>query len=200
MAEQIKIFSINVNGLRDKQQRLHTFQNLLRKGADICLLQETHSVSTDDMDWTREWREISGGGNSYFNHSDNSGSRGVAILTLKHFAHTPKGTFSDQKGRILTLVFETQNTKVQIMSIYGPNRQKERFFQNLDQFTELGPPLIVGGDFNMVENNDLDRSKCRNPSTDGQKAFHDFKTNMDITDPFRTNNPDKKFSLGRKLL
>ena len=117
MASKIYIVTVNVNGIRNDIDRLHTFQNLTRLGADIFLLQETHSVPTDRRRWTREWGEISRGGKIYFSHTPQSDSRGVAILTNGTFDHKPIDHFSDQDGRIPTLTLKTQDTQFQIFNV-----------------------------------------------------------------------------------
>jgi len=46
---------LNVNGARDSKKRtsIHEFNKM--KANDVLFLQETHSDSTNEADWRREW-------------------------------------------------------------------------------------------------------------------------------------------------
>ena len=77
MVRASKIVSLNVNGLRssnDPLKRRKIFKWLKVNGYDIVFLQETHSDSTVEKIWQREW-----GGQALFAHGDTR-SCGVAIL------------------------------------------------------------------------------------------------------------------------
>ena len=95
---KIKLFSINVNGLRTfhgaapKRRKLYTW--LKKQKGDIFFLQETHSDTSVEQQWINEW-----GGEGYFAHGDER-SRGVAILfrpglhvTIKDFKTSPQGRY-----------------------------------------------------------------------------------------------------------
>ncbi len=78
MKSEIEIASVNLRGLRaqDKRQKFFNwFQKHQR--ADTFLLQETHSIISDELEWKEEWE-----GDIIFNHCE-SNSRGVRILFKK---------------------------------------------------------------------------------------------------------------------
>ena len=53
----LKLISINVNELRDNKKRSVIFNWLKEKLFDICLIQESHCVSQDDVNtWSKEWK------------------------------------------------------------------------------------------------------------------------------------------------
>ena len=70
----IKICSLNVRGLRNKVKRDKMFAWLKDQSYSIILLQETHSTSDINNQWTQEWGSLS------FFSGNKSNSQGVGIL------------------------------------------------------------------------------------------------------------------------
>ncbi len=66
----------------------------------------------------------------------------------------------DETGQILLLLSEIQGHKVILANIYGPNNDDPTFFGQLEcKLNEMGDyPILMGGDFNQVMDNILDRS------------------------------------------
>ena len=64
----------------------------------------------------------------------------------------------DTEGRILCLNFSIEKQNYQIMNIYAPTRnsEKTKFYKTLKNYIELKQNLILGGDFNMLEDILLD--------------------------------------------
>ena len=85
-------------------------------------------------------------------------SSGVAIL-IKTQTHKLLDTTIDDKGRIINVKLKIHGVNVQITSVYAPNRPhlREYFFHKLRR--QLSPAYlnIMGGDYNMVENVNIDR-------------------------------------------
>ena len=77
LKETIAINSFNCRGLRDSKKRNAVFNWLQSKHQGITMLQETHSVASDEKQWAKEW-----GGQICFSHGTNL-SRGVALLIPK---------------------------------------------------------------------------------------------------------------------
>jgi len=46
---------LNVNGARDVKKRPSIYEFMKMKANDVLFLQETHSHSTNEADWRREW-------------------------------------------------------------------------------------------------------------------------------------------------
>ena len=51
----LKVFSLNSNGLHDNVKRTATMQKLKKQGPGIYLLQETNSTSQQEFAWTITW-------------------------------------------------------------------------------------------------------------------------------------------------
>ena len=71
----------------------------------------------------------------------------------------------DKEGRILSLNFSTEKQNYQIINIYAPTRnsEKPKFYKTLKNYIDSKQNLILGGDFNLVEDTLLDR-KGGNPN------------------------------------
>ena len=90
----------------------------------------------------------------------------VAVLFGETFRPRVNGVFKGTQGQSIIIDIESdENLQVILANIYAPSggtRQTERktFFTNLE--STLGDlnceNIILGGDFNCVLNNDLDRS------------------------------------------
>ncbi len=72
--DSLKLYSLDTRGLQQTKKRLAIFRFLKQKSNAITLLQETHSVITDEVIWKKDWC-----GEIIFSHGTYN-SRGVAIL------------------------------------------------------------------------------------------------------------------------
>ena len=59
----VKLYSLNVRGLRDKVKRRCMFDWLRNTQYDIFILQETHSTTEVEKYWSSEW-----GSKCYFSY------------------------------------------------------------------------------------------------------------------------------------
>ena len=50
-----KVGSLNVNGARDVQKRASIYESMRMKHIDVLFLQVTHTDSSNEADWRREW-------------------------------------------------------------------------------------------------------------------------------------------------
>ena len=69
----------------------------------------------------------------------------------------------DNTGRLLLLKVEVFKTMFIIGNVYAPNNETDQveFFDNvystLLDFNDEGHPCMIGGDFNLIQDLDLDR-------------------------------------------
>ena len=97
---------------------------------------------------------------------------------------------------MLFLIFSFEKQNFQIINIYGPtkNSKKTNFYKTLNKYITLDENIILGGDFNMVEDPLLDRHGG-NPNithTLGIYYLTKIKEKYNLTDIWRKENPDKK--------
>ena len=110
----VRIASLNVNGLADKNKRVAVF-NHYRTRCDILCLQETHSTAESEEIWTNEWR-----GRTIWSHGD-SNARGTAILFNNTFTGDISQILKDNEGRLTACNVFFNNTYFSVICVYGPN-------------------------------------------------------------------------------
>jgi exonuclease III len=182
----LKIASMNVRGLRDAEKRSDLFDWLRNKNFSLYLLQESHSTKDIEHTWESEW-----GFKILFSHGT-SNSRGACILINNNFSYTLERCIVDDDGRYVIVALNVDGKNIIICNIYGPNKDQPTFFQNL--FNALGSlpdyPMIIGGDFNVVQDTSLDKQGGR--AETNKRAQAELKTNienLDLIDIWRVRNP-----------
>ena len=135
---------------------MNFFQSLRNENFDVIAVQETHCDNNSLSTWKDEW-----GGASVWTHYA-SDQAGVAILfspkrnvnILRHSACN--------EGRILTVTAEIESCIFQFANVYGPNPtsllESNAFFSQINLLLDESIQPIILGDFNMVENPNIDRS------------------------------------------
>lgn len=156
--ENIKIISLNVNGLNISSKRRIIFDHLRGSGADLCLLKETHGTHDSATLWRKEW-----GAPAFFNNGSQS-SRGTAILVSKKSSIDILQVEADDHGRVICMNLELDKIFFTVSSFYAPTQDKPR--EQLEALDDLEQTLldlnsdtvIVGGDFNCFIDPQLDRN------------------------------------------
>ena len=171
MAEQITITSLNCQGLGNNDKRKDVLNFLKQKKYSIYCLQDTHFTEREENYIRAQW------GYECFFNSYNSQSRGVAILFNNNFEYKLNKLKKDQQGNKIILDINIAGKRVLLVNIYGPNRDKPSFYEqikqdildfNLDQ-------VIIMGDFNLVLNPEKDTTVIicifNNPFKSKRKSF-----------------------------
>ena len=120
-------------------------------------MQETHSVTSDEEIWQKEWGNI-----IYFCHGT-SASRGVAILVPHNFEIFVTDLKHDSEGRLLLLDCTIEGNSFILLNIYAPTKDKVEmqnvFLSYLHSVIEnySDKNIILGGDFNVCLNPVMDK-------------------------------------------
>ena len=188
---RLSVLSLNINGLSNEKKRKNLFEKIQNKNIDIVLLQETHSTKENIKKWEKEWD-----GKSFWHSGEIHKSTGVAILIKQNLNIEILTVTKDDEGRVLSLIFSFEKQNFQIINIYGPtkNSKKRNFYKSLNKYITLNENIILGGDFNMVEDPLLDRYGG-NPNTThtlGINHLTKIKQKYNLTDIWRKENPDKR--------
>lgn len=181
---------MNVRGLNsDPKKRRDVFNWLKNQKHDIYLLQETHCTEAVMKYWESEW-----GYKCVFSNGTST-SRGVAVLFNNTFEHIIKKIVKDKEGRFIGIDIEFMDCKITLVNIYGPNTDDPAFFEYVTKEIEMigNDTIIWGGDFNTVQNHQLDTSG-------GSGGYHkkansiicDIMEEKDLLDIWREKNPDVK--------
>ena len=127
---KLKVFSLNVRGIRDQTKRRSIFLFLKDQNANIYFLQETYSEPGDENIWKKEW-----GGELFFSHGTKH-SKGVCILINPIMQLQVEYQYSNNSGRIVLITISLNGQKVTLCNIYAPNDQANQlpFLQELNNW------------------------------------------------------------------
>ena len=191
----IKISSTNCRGLGDYAKRKDVFNYLRDKKFGIYCLQDTHFTTALEPYVRAEW-----GGEVYFN-SFTSNSRGVCILFSNFIEYKVCKAKVDQNGNMLILDLEVEGKQLTLVNIYGPNEDSPDFFFKVQEIIEEfdNQNVIICGDFNLVQNQELDTFNYINVNNPNAKDIVlNLKDEMNLVDPFRILYENSKQYTWRK--
>lgn len=187
MANSIRIISLNCRGLQDVTKRKDVFNYLRQTQVNICCLQDTHLLEFDTNSIRAQW------GYDCYISGNRTDARGVAILFNSNFEYKVQKQNLDKDGNFIILNIEIENRiKITLVNMYGPNRDNPDFYLNMKQImTEMEEDhVIMCADWNLVQNFDLDCCNYRHKNNvNASKAVEDMKHALNLTDPWRSNNP-----------
>ena len=183
------IASLNVDGIRDDDKRARIFEYLRSLKHDFFLIQKTHVQAEDVQAWYAEW-----GGPCFWNPGGNK-SRGVGILYNVSLGFADLEVKRDFYGHFVNVKLSLHDWKFQIMCVYAPNdpRGRSDFSSDLWRHMFYGIPLFLGGDFNCIENLELDKAGGDVLAGDkGSAESKDFVDSVSLCDVFRVKFPQRK--------
>jgi exonuclease III len=192
----LQIISLNVKGIRARDKRLKLFKWFTEKHkADIVFLQETHSTPSDEKTWADEWN-----GNIYFGHGETN-AKGVCIMMKNHTVHN---VFVDNAGGYIMIDISLNDRRLALLNIYAPNQDNPDFIRDIINVIELQPndDRIIGGDFNCVMNDDLDKKggATRHSNQKMKTILSSYVNEADLVDIWRKQHiNDKVFSYHYKF-
>uniref|UniRef100_A0A673GPH0 exodeoxyribonuclease III n=1 Tax=Sinocyclocheilus rhinocerous TaxID=307959 RepID=A0A673GPH0_9TELE len=182
----INFVSWNVKGLGRPSKLNKVITHLDSLQAKIVFLQETHLNVSDHTKLRRRWVSQS------FHSLFSSRARGVAILIHKDISFKPSDVQADRYGRYIIVSGLLFNTPVVLANVYAPNFDDDNFFI---KFLSVLPNLhssylIIGGDFNLCLNPQLDRVSQRGTTlSKSAKIINYFLNDYAVTDVWRFLNP-----------
>ena len=151
---ELKILSVNCQGLSTGTKRLDVFNYLKAKNCHIYCLQDVHSTQQTEKFIQTQW----GNTNCLFS-SATSNKRGVAILFNKNLDFTIHNHLIDPKGNYIIIDITVDNHRFTLINLYGPNDDSSMFFNNImskAQSVNSNNPYILCGDFNVIHDYNLD--------------------------------------------
>ena len=134
-----------MRGLNSRKQHLISDPGF---NYDICFVQETQlSREKSIKDFGSRWR-----GPSFW--APAAGKQGgVAILIKESLEGKIVSWSKDSGGRILSLLLELPNMRINLINIYAPVNltASKAFFENLHTFLFPADNIVIGGDFNCYD-------------------------------------------------
>ena len=193
--EVFDITSFNCNGLGQKPKRVKIFKWLKREFKGIYCLQETYSIPKIEKSWACN---IGHQHKIYFSHGT-SNSRGVCIIVPKKLVPYITKTSQDNEGRYIALQFHLEGKNYTVLNVYAPTQEKTveqlNYLKSIELLLEefSDSTLIIGGDFNIIQNPILDKynAKSDQPSPNA-KYLEGIKIKYHLGDIWRIYNPTLK--------
>lgn len=185
----IRFISWNVKGANQATKINKIMSHLQDLRGDVVFLQETHLRSDEVL-------RIKRGRFSHLYHSKfNARARGAAILIRSNIPFEPEKVVADPAGRFVIVTGRLCSTQVILASVYAPNWDDEQFISKL--FNSIPNietyHIIVGGDFNFVQDAVLDRSSSRPYSINNSaKLLTSIARELGLSDPWRSKFPNRK--------
>ena len=195
MIDRLKFRSLNVRGIQTMKKRDLLFHELSKYSNEIILLQETHSCAMDEKHYKNKW-----GPNVFFSHGETN-SKGICTIIPKIFSGVSNLHFSDLEGRLLIVKTTIEETDYYVCNVYFPtsnheNDQINTLIQLNTQLVDLkGENLILGGDWNVILNDKLDKKSKSQTPCQNQKFQNQLLTTLvelELIDCWRLCNPTKK--------
>jgi len=173
--------------MRDRNKRAKLFTLLRIKKLDIIFLQETHCKSyTDSKSWEHEW-----GAPCFWSFGGNK-SRGTAILFREGLSFTKNMLYYDAVGRLVVVDANINDCSYRFINVYAPNNHAERvsWFDDLHRWFIGDKAIILGGDFNCIENVNIDKVGGNYAYGDrGADMLSSFRNNYRLVDAYRACYP-----------
>ena len=184
------IVTLNVDGINDNQKRNSIFKTLKEINYDIICLQETHIQQQNINKVKKEW-----GYTSYWNPGPSQHSGGTAIL-MGNTDLKIEAVKKDDVGRVTVARLTVCEDSIQVVNIYGPNKpgDREEFFGSIKDYMYDTDHTILIGDFNMVEDIEMDRRIQSQDIvyTQGRKNLTLLKNSYKLRDEWRIQNKKKR--------
>ena len=183
-----------MRGINGFDKRKELFFSLRNKGEIICI-QETHSTTDCENEWTKQW----GGGEVFYAHGS---SRSKGVMTMIKFGSgiTTKEWHADNSGRFLILQVSVNEVDFVIVNVYAPNEDNPEFFrQLLAESEKYSGYRIVTGDFNLALNPELDRNTRTINNPKATAYVNEYIESNSLIDIWRVRNPTRKFFSWRRM-
>lgn len=190
LMEHFKVGTLNVNGAREAKKRAMIYEVMKIKQIDVLFLQETHSDSSNHIDWRREWE-----GQAILSHSSTS-SGGVGILFSKCFSPLTVEVEEVVEGRLIVVRAKFSTYNMVFMNIYAPTRGTDRnvfldtICSNLNKCASEDF-LFLGGDFNCTQDHSLDRNHFE-PHLASQRALTQLVGTHGLVDVWRRTHREER--------
>ena len=152
----------------------------------VYCLTDIHISPTNHNPFLQDW------GNEIIINSFSSESRGVSILLGDNLEYKILEVEKDDVGNLLMAkICFYQEYTILLVVLYGPNRDDPGFYDNLKEriIDKENLPLIICGDWNLVQNFEIDTfGYQRENNTKAKAKVQVMQTALDLEDVWRINN------------
>lgn len=163
--------------------------HLKKLRTDVAFLQETHLRNPDHHRLRCKWT------GHIFHSPFHFKSRGTAVIIKNSTPFTASEVISDLQGRFVIVTGNLHDYQITLANIYAPKVHDWSIYINcLAKLRNMNSHrLVIGGDFNLVLDPNLDRS-WNKPLALSKSAgrIHTFLDTYKWSDPWRTLFPNAR--------
>lgn len=185
-SNNVKIMSLNVNGLNIPKKKERVMTKLKKEKAQIIFLQETHLTPTEHDKLKRY-------GYRNLNYSLYKGGckRGVVTLISNMIQFDCEKEIKDREGRYIIVKGRLENEPVTLINIYAPPESDKKFFKSLFDVlaAEAEGILISGGDLNVIMNHNMDTTSLKRNKGQLTRFINISLEEMGMVDVWRSLHP-----------
>jgi len=182
----VKIITLNVNGLRLPNKRLSFLQWLSNLSAGIVCLQEVHASTVSEA---QSWFSSYGFQVAYSPGTALSCGSVILFRSIFHLCNV----WNDSEGRFVLCEFSFRDCTFRVCSAYAPNRNPDRdeFFDFVVDSVDPSVPTIMCGDFNAVFDRSVDRrgSSLLSTHRDSSQTLANLFRECCVLDAWRVLHP-----------
>ena len=183
----ISISSLNCRGLNSVNKRNNIFERF--KNNEITFLQETYITEQKADNWQNGWNGL------FFYSPGTNNSQGLITL-IKHDFMGGSEVIFYKSERILGIKGTVEGETFFVINVYGPNSNYDRqnFMNELYNVSRkcTSNNIIIGGDFNILMNNDLDIIAGAEHDPTAIQHFRNWVYRNDLIDCWRELHGDEK--------
>lgn len=176
--------NLNVSGLGSPSKVNLLCRELEFLSYNIFLLQENHiSCKKQAKSVERAWR-----GKCFWSFGVGK-SAGVAVFLSPNFSGFLQCFVSDSDGRVLSLLFQFNSFKLNVINIYPPNGVSDHktFFEQLHHHFRSQGDFVIAGDFNCVDCA-IDKFHSKYFHSSDKTCLAALKTDFSLVDVYRKLN------------
>lgn len=184
----IDCVSWNCRGLRKLVKIKQVINRIKQLKARLVFLQETHMLAHETIRVKRRWP------GQVLSSPYTSNSRGVMIMIHKSIPFRIVKVINDPNGRFLIVQGNLLSTRLNLITVYGPNDDNADFYNNLFlKISALPGKCIIAGDFNCVLEPTKDRSSgIDNTHKKARNILLQYIKELNLVDIWRFQNPTKQ--------
>lgn len=191
MSHNLKIASLNVNGLSNPVKRSRVLAKMKKDKSQIIFLQETHMSRLE-----HEKLKKFGYPNTFCSSCKNSRKRGVAtIVNSLNFDLIEEK--KDSEGRYIIIKGRIDNVLATFVNVYAPPESDRSFFKKVfDLIVSVSEGILVcSGDWNTILNHQLDTTSRSRRGSPKSKALNILMKDAGLFDVWRSaHSRDREFT------
>lgn len=187
--KSLRFVSWNLKGANQPVKINKVMGHLNQLRGDVFFLQETHLRSSEVLRIKRPWV------GHVFHSKFSERARGAAILIRRNVPFELSHSIEDPNGRFVIVSGGLCGLPVVMACVYAPtwddDKFMSKFFSSLPKVDDHY--LIIGGDFNLIQDPALDRSSSNTQVlSKSAKVLDMHKSSLGLFDPWRVKWQSKK--------